>query len=196
MEVESYVRDFARDSPGVDVTTLRFANVLGGEITNPLTTALGLPFVPKIAGFDPQLQFVEEHDVVRAIVFALDARLRGTYNVAGDGRLPWSEVLAITGKRALLLPPFLTAQALEPFARIGIIDFPPEILDLLRYGRGVDNRPFKRAGFIYRFDTAATVNQLAQVNRLRSAVGPKPGYRYESDVETFFRRSPAVLHDA
>ncbi|MDQ6783563.1 MAG: NAD-dependent epimerase/dehydratase family protein [Actinomycetota bacterium] len=194
IEVESYVRDFARESPGAGVTLLRFANVLGGEITNPLTTCLGLPLVPKIVGFDPQLQFVEEHDVVRAIVFAVDSRVSGTYNVAGDGRLPWSEVLAIVGKRPLPLPPFLTAQALDPFSRMGIVDLPPEILDLLRFGRGVDNRLFKRAGFEYRFDTANAVNQLAEVNRLRSAVGPKPGYRYESDVETFFRHSPAVVH--
>lgn len=195
IEVESYVRDFARESPRSSVTLLRFANVLGGEITNPLTVALGLPLVPKIIGFDPQLQFVEEHDVVRAIVFALDAGLRGTYNVAGDGRLPWSEILSIAGKRPFLLPPLLTSQAIEPFARAGVIDLPPEILDLLRFGRGVDNRLFKEAGFIYRYDTAGAVNHLAETNRLRAAVGRKPGYRYESDVETFFRHSPAVVHD-
>jgi UDP-glucose 4-epimerase len=196
LEVESYVRDFARESPGAGVALLRFANVLGGEITTPLSTALGLPLVPKIVGFDPQIQFVEEHDVVRAIVFAVDTGIRGTYNVAGDGRLPWSEVIAIAGKRPLPLTPLFTAQALGPFARVGIVDLPPQILDLLRYGRGVDNRLFKQAGFRYRFDTAGAVNQMAQAHRLRRAVGPEPGYRYESDVETFFRHSPAVVHEA
>jgi UDP-glucose 4-epimerase len=196
IEVESYVRDFARDTPGTDVTVLRFANVLGGEVSNPLGRALSLPLVPKIAGFDPQLQFLEEIDVVRAIVFAVERGIRGTFNVAGDGRLPWSEVLRIMGKRPLLLPPYLTAQAVVPLARAGIIDLPPEKLDLLRYGRGVDNRRYKEAGFRYLYDTAATVNRFAEITRLRDAVGSEPGYRYESDVETFFRHSPAVNHGA
>jgi UDP-glucose 4-epimerase len=196
IECESYVRDFARDKPEVDVTLLRFANVLGGEVSNPLGKALTLPLVPKILGFDPQLQFLEELDVVRAMVFAIDNGVAGTYNVAGDGRLPWSEVLRIMGKRPLLLPPYLTAQALEPLARAGVVDLPPEKLDLLRYGRGVDNRRYKERGFHYRFDTAATVNRYAEIVRLRGTVGPEPGYRYESDVETFFRHSPAVIHDA
>ena len=196
IEVESYVRDFARDSPDTDVTVLRFANVLGGEVSNPLGRALTLPLVPTIAGFDPQLQFLEEIDVVRAIVFAIERGVRGTYNVAGDGRIPWSEVLRIMSKRPLLLPPYLTAQAVSPLARAGIIDLPPEKLDLLRYGRGVDNRRFKAEGFRYLYDTAATVNHFAEVTRLRDTVGPEPGYRYESDVETFFRHSPAVAHDS
>lgn len=196
IEVESYVRDFSRDQPEVDVTLLRFANVLGGEVSNPLGRALALPLVPKIVGFDPQLQFLEEHDVVRAILFAIDHGIKGTYNIAGDGRLPWSEVLRIMGKRPLLLPPYLTAQALEPLARAGLVDLPPEKLDLLRYGRGVDNRRYKEQGFRYCYDTPATVNRYAEITRLRRTVGPEPGYRYESDVETFFRHSPAVVHDS
>jgi UDP-glucose 4-epimerase len=37
LEVEAFVRDFADDSPHVDVTLLRFANVLGDDIDTPFT---------------------------------------------------------------------------------------------------------------------------------------------------------------
>ncbi|MDQ1397323.1 MAG: UDP-glucose 4-epimerase, partial [Acidimicrobiaceae bacterium] len=92
LEVEGYLRDFAEDNPHVTVSLLRFANVLGTDIVTPISTALSLPMTPAIFGFDPLMQFVEEDDVVRSIEFVLARELPGVYNVAGDGRLPWSEV--------------------------------------------------------------------------------------------------------
>ena len=64
----------------------------------------------------------------------------GIYNVAGDGLLPWSEVAAICGKRRVPLPPVLTGAGGRAAAAAAVVDLPPELLDLLRYGRGVDNR--------------------------------------------------------
>ena len=52
LEVEAFVRDFADDNPHVDVTLLRFANVLGDDIDTPFTAALRRPVVPEILGFD------------------------------------------------------------------------------------------------------------------------------------------------
>ena len=68
--------------------------MLGEDIVTPITRALQLPLVPAVFGFDPRLQFVHEDDVIRAIMFVLEHDLDGTFNVAGDGLLPWSEVAA------------------------------------------------------------------------------------------------------
>jgi UDP-glucose 4-epimerase len=196
LEVESYLHDFAEDNPHVVVSLLRFSNVLGTDIVTPISRALSLPLVPAIFGFDPLIQFVEEDDVVRAIEFVLYNRIPGIYNVAGDGRLPWSEVIAICGKRPFFLPPVLTRWAAEPLGRLGVVDLPPELLDLLRYGRGVDNRRLKEAGFRYRYTSAGAVESFARAQRLRRSVGEtRPAYRYERDVEAFFRHSPAVVKE-
>jgi UDP-glucose 4-epimerase len=193
LEVEGYLRDFAEDNSGIDVTILRFANVLGEGIVTPLSQALSLPLVPQVLGFDPLMQFVEQDDVVRAIRFVVDRRISGVYNVAGDGRLPWSEIMAIAGKRPLYLPPMLTSLASGPLARLRIVDLPPELLDLLRFGRGVDNRRFKDRGFRYQYSTAAAVEHLVERQRVASVLRrARPAYRYEADVEAFFRHSPAV----
>jgi UDP-glucose 4-epimerase len=75
------------------------------------------------------------------------------------------------------------------------LDLPTEVLDLLRYGRGVDNRRLKRAGFNYRYTSAGAVENFARAQRLRATVGDVgPTYRYERDVEAFFQHSPAVVH--
>ncbi|MCZ7528029.1 MAG: NAD-dependent epimerase/dehydratase family protein [Acidimicrobiia bacterium] len=88
LEVESYLHDFAEDNPHVDVTLLRFANVLGDHIETPFTRALRLPLVPEVLGFDPRLQFTHEDDVIGSIVFTAVEDVPGIYNVAGDGVLP------------------------------------------------------------------------------------------------------------
>ena len=99
LEVEAFVRDFADDNPHVDVSLLRFANVLGVDIDTPFTAALRRPVVPEILGFDPRLQFIHEDDVVDALMYAINNDIPGVYNVGADGVLPWSEVCAIVGKR-------------------------------------------------------------------------------------------------
>ena len=196
VEVESYVRDFAEDNPHVSVSLLRFANVIGDEIVTPLTRALQLPVVPSLFGFDPRFQFVHEDDVIRSILFVLSHNLAGVYNVAGDGLLPWSEVAQICAKRTVPLLPAATSTILWPFKRLGLIDLPEEYLHLLRYGRGVDNRKLKRAGFDYEYTSAEAVRAFIEANRLRGTVGDhEPAYRYERDVEQFFRHSPAVVRD-
>lgn len=194
-EVESYVRDYDLDNPGVTVSMLRFSNVLGSDIDTSLTRVLQRPLAPSVFGFDPRLQFVHEDDVVRSIVFALDNDIAGTYNVAGDGLVPWSEVAARCGKPLFPLPPLGRHLLSAPLARLGI-DLPPETLDLLTYGRGVDNRRLKEAGFEYKLTSAATVRAFAETARLRSTIGTdRPTYRYQRDVEEFFRHSPVVIRD-
>jgi len=194
LAVEGYVRDFAVDNPHVAVAVLRFSNVLGPDVSTPIASLLTRPLVPTILGFDPRFQFVHEADVVRAIRFALDSGLAGTYNVAGDGLLPWSEVIDICGKRPFPLSPIGTELLALPLGRLGV-DLPRELLDLLRHGRGVDNRKLKAAGFDYRFTSAGAVDDFARSMRVRHLTAAGPEYRYERDVEQFFRHSPAVVHD-
>ncbi|WP_254126883.1 hypothetical protein [Aquihabitans sp. G128] len=190
------MRDFARDNPHVCLSLLRFCNVVGPDISTPLTQALQLPFVPKVAGFDPRFQLVHEHDVVSAILFALENRVPGIFNVAGEGALPWSEVMAIAGKRGIPMPPMGIDVATGPLRRLGLVDLAPELIDLLKYGRGIDNRRFKEAGFEYRYTSAGAVEAFVEALRLRKTVGERDAdYRYEEDVEQFFRHSPAVLRD-
>ncbi|MDZ7675664.1 MAG: NAD-dependent epimerase/dehydratase family protein [Acidimicrobiales bacterium] len=191
-EVESYVRDFAVDNPHVDVSLLRFSNVLGNDITTPLSRMLEAPVVPSVFGYDPRFQFVHENDVIRAVLFVLEQNLAGIYNVAGDGLLPWSEVAAICGKRTWPLPP--VGQGLVGAAlRVLGIDIPPEVVDLLSYGRGIDNSRLKELGFDYTHTSAGTVRAFIETLRLRRTVGEPQAYRYRQEVEDFFKRSPAVV---
>jgi UDP-glucose 4-epimerase len=190
LEAESLVRDFSEDNPGTLVTVLRFANVLGPHLTTAVSKNLARPLCPSIFGFDPLLQFVEEDDVLRSLLHVTRGGIPGLYNVAGEGRLPWSEVAAICGTRLVPLSPYSPLR-IHPVARL--FDLPPELSDLLRYGRGVDTRRLAATGFTYGTTSAGAVQSFIGALRLRRSTGKSPtSYTYEYDVEQFFRHSPAV----
>jgi UDP-glucose 4-epimerase len=193
LEAETLVRDFAEDNPDTAVTVLRFGNVLGADIVTPISRNLARRLCPCIFGFDPLLQFLEEEDVIRALEFVTHRELPGIFNVAGSGLLPWSEVAAICGTRLVPLPPVQTRHLAAPLIRLGLVDLPPELDRLLRYGRGVDTSRLQQAGFEYRFTSAGAVESFARALRLRRSAGrPPAAYTYEHDVEQFFRHSPWV----
>jgi UDP-glucose 4-epimerase len=193
VEAETAVEDFRDKNPDVVVTRLRFSNVLGPDILTSHARLLSLPAVPMIAGFDPRYQFIHVDDVVRALEFAVEHDLHGIYNAAPDGVLALSEVIGLLGKHALpVLPPWGTGAAATLLRRTGL-RLSPEMLLQLRYGRGLDNRKLKAAGFAFTYTTRETVLAFAEHLRLRSVLkGVQEPYRYEKEVEDFLRWSPSV----
>jgi UDP-glucose 4-epimerase len=192
-EAEATVADFAEKNPDVGVSILRCANVLGPDVETSHARLFSLPLVPMILGFDPRYQFVHEDDVVAALEHAVKNDIRGIYNVAADGVLAFTEVVGLLGKTyAPVLPPWGTSLAVASLRRLGI-NVPPEMLQQLRFGRGVDNRKLKATGFDYRYTTRETVIKLAEHMRLHPVLrGVQEPYRYEREVEDFLRWSPHV----
>jgi UDP-glucose 4-epimerase len=193
IEVDALVGDFVEDHPEIAVTSLRLANVLGDDVSTVFSRMLRMPAVPEVFGYDPRLQFVHEDDVTRALAHATAHDVPGTFNVAGPGIITWGEACRAVARRRLAMPPVFTGAARVPLRLARVIDIPPEVLSLLRYGRGVDTTAFVDAGFEYTYTTPATVDAFARARRLERVVGTPPAYEYEHDVEDFFRNSRAVV---
>ncbi len=192
VEAEAAVAHFRDQHPEVTTSVLRFANVLGAEVDTSHVQYFGLPLVPMIAGFDPRYQFVDEVDVVHALEYATVKDLPGEFNVAADGILTLSESISLLGKHPLpVIPPWGTGLALAAARRLGW-SLPKEMLNQLRFGRGMDNRAFKAAGFHYRFTSRESVLHLRERLRLAPVADGVKRYRYEPAVEDFLKRSPHV----
>jgi UDP-glucose 4-epimerase len=193
VEADDAVQGFAARNPGVTVTTLRFCNGLGPDLETTHTALLSLPVVPGILGFDPRYQLIHEDDIVGALRHAVVHDLPGIYNAAPDGVLVLSEVASLLGKPyAPLLPPWGTGPATAALGLVGL-RIPDEVRRQLRYGRGLDNRRLKQAGFRFGLTSRETVQAFAEALRLaplRENAGAP--YRYEREVEEFLRRSPSV----
>ena len=196
VEAERAVASFAERNPDKVVTVLRFANGLGPDLTTSHTRLLSLPAVPSILGFDPRYQFIAEDDIHGVLDHAARHDLPGAYNAAADGVLALSEIGSLLGKPlAPVLPPWGTGVAASVLRRVGI-KLPPEVLQQLRYGRGLDNRRLKAAGYHFGATTRETVQAFAEHQRVRELRrGEGAGYQYEREVEEFLRWSPAVRGD-
>ncbi len=193
VEAEKAVDGFAQRNREVTVTVLRFCNALGPDLRTTHTRLFGLPAVPSILGFDPRYQFIHEDDLVGVLRFAVERDLPGVYNAAGDGVLALSEVASLLGKPpAPILPPWgssLAAAALRPLG----VQISSEVLNQLRYGRGLDNRKLKGAGYAFGYTSRETVLKHAEEQRARPLRrGEGEPYRYEREVEEFLRWSPSV----
>jgi UDP-glucose 4-epimerase len=193
VEAERAVEAFAARNRDVTVTVLRFANALGPDVETSHARLLALPAVPAILGFDPRYQFIHEDDIAGVLEHATRHDLPGTFNAAGDGVLVLSEVASLLGKPlAPILPPWGTGLAAAALSQVRL-KIPPEMLQQLRYGRGVDNRRLKATGYAFRATTRETVQAFAEhlrVRGLRPALGE--GFEYQREVEEFLRWSPAV----
>ncbi|GAA1880957.1 NAD-dependent epimerase/dehydratase family protein [Streptantibioticus ferralitis] len=167
VEVEGYVRGFARRRPDVAVAVLRFANILGPSADSPLAEYFSLPVLPTVFGYDPRLQFVHEDDVIGVLLVASQEAGRGTlnsgtFNIAGDGVLLLSQTARRLGKPTVpVLLPTVTWVG-SALRSLGVSDFSPEQIRLLTHGRVVDTTQMRETlGFTPKFTTAGTFHDFA-----------------------------------
>jgi UDP-glucose 4-epimerase len=192
-EAESAVEEFRHRNPDTIVTVLRFTNGLGRGRPSSHARLLGLPAIPAILGFDPRCQFIHDDDMANALEHAVRHDIDGIFNAAADGVLVLSEVVDLLGKRlAPILSPWGTGLGAAALRRAGV-PLTGELLQLLRFGRALDNRRLKATGFRYRFTTRETVLKLRAQQRLAPLLrAGGEGYRYERELEEFLRYSPSV----
>jgi UDP-glucose 4-epimerase len=163
IEVEGYVRGFARRRPDAEILTLRFANIIGPRIRTSLTDYFNLPVIPVPFGFDARLQFLHEDDAIAALVRGVTGTATGVVNVAGDGVLTALQAAAIA-RRPVVMVPMAAAGPLGGLGkRLGLVDFSPDQMSFLAYGRGMDTTLMRESfGFTPAFTTRAAFEDFAR----------------------------------
>jgi UDP-glucose 4-epimerase len=156
IEVEGYVRAFSRRRPDVQVSVLRFANIIGPGIRTAMTDYFTLPVVPVVLGFDGRLQFVHEDDALQALLLATvsdgvagqpGARAgtgMGMVNVAGDGIVSARQAARLAGRPVALVPMPAGGVVGQALRRTRLADFSAEQVQLLAHGRVLDTTRMRR----------------------------------------------------
>jgi UDP-glucose 4-epimerase len=158
VEVEGYVRGFARRRPDVDVSVLRLATILGPTIDNAMTRYLAMPVVPAAIGFDPRMQLLQEDDAVEALRLAATSHRPGVVNVAGDGVLLLSQVLRRAGRVRVPVPGAALGLAGTIVRNAGAVDVTAEDARYLNFGRVVDTTKLRTEfGFTPRHSTGDAI---------------------------------------
>lgn len=158
VEIESYVRGFARRRPDIAVSVLRFGGIIGPSIASPLARYLSLPIVPTSLGYDPRLQLLHESDAVEVLRLAARGRDAGVLNVAGSGTVLLSQVLRRAGRLRLPVPAPALAVIGAVLRDAGLADVTAEQARFLSFGRVVDTtRLRERFGYVPAYDTDAAL---------------------------------------
>ncbi|UGQ09218.1 NAD-dependent epimerase/dehydratase family protein [Yinghuangia sp. ASG 101] len=174
VEIEGYVRGFARRRPDVPVTVLRFAPILGPTIASPMADYFALPFLPTVLGYDPRLQFLHEDDALDALSVAVATHESGTYNIAAEGVLTLSQAARRLGRPVVPVPSRAIGVVGQGLRRVGAADLSAEQVRLLTHGRVVDTaRARERLGFVPRRTTAEAFEDFARGRGLRGPLYPE-----------------------
>lgn len=134
VQCESEVQQFAWDNPEVSVTVLRSCVVMGPGADNYVTRAFSRPLLVGVWGHDPPLQFVHEDDLAKVFrLLIMDAR-PGTFNVAGEGVVRYSQLARLCHSKLIFLPPVVAYPMVQMAWNLGIQkDAPAAGLDFVRH---------------------------------------------------------------
>ncbi|GAA3889561.1 NAD-dependent epimerase/dehydratase family protein [Saccharothrix violaceirubra] len=171
VEVEGFVRSFSRRRPDVDVTVLRFANFIGPRIDTVLTRYFALPVVPTVLGYDARVQLLHAEDALAVLDRAVRHDLPGVFNVGGDGVLMLSQAIRRAGRVNLPVPSPAVPLTGRVFRGARLVDFSPDQMRFLNWGRVVDTTPLKeRFGFTPRWTTLQAFDDYVSGRGLRPVV--------------------------
>ena len=152
---EEMIARFSNENPEVTVTVLRSCVVLGPTAGNKVASALFRPVLLGVWKEDPPWQFIHEDDLAAVLALAVTHPKPGTYNVAGNGVVQYSELVRSTGAKLLKLNPGLAYTAAHLSWKFGIQDeAPAAALDFVRYPLVLSTGRVRReTGFRFRYSS-------------------------------------------
>jgi UDP-glucose 4-epimerase len=162
LDIEGYVRSFARRRPDVGIAALRFTNFIGPRIDSVLTGFLRMPLVPTALGYDARVQLLHEDDALAVLTRATTGDFAGTVNVGGEGTLLLSQVIRRLGRLQVPLPSPALGSLGRVTRRFGFVDYSPEQMRFLNFGRVVDTTVLRdEFGYTPRYSTAEALADYA-----------------------------------
>jgi UDP-glucose 4-epimerase len=163
LDIEGYVRAFQRRRPEVDVAVLRFTNFIGPRIDSLLTGFFRMPVVPTALGYDARVQLLHEDDALAVLTRATTGGFVGTVNVGGEGTLLLSQAIRRLGRIEVPLPTPTLGSVGRLSRRFGFVDYSPEQMRFLNFGRVVDTRVLRtKFGYTPRYTTEAALTDYAR----------------------------------
>ena len=197
LEVEQLARRSPRANPGMAVTVVRPASLVG-DASSPVDTLVTRHFeAPRLLTVKdcaPRWQFCHVDDLTSALEFAVGGGIDGQFAVGCDGWLEQGEVERISGLKSIELPAKLTFGTAQRLHRIGMT---PPAMDLryVVYPWVVDPAALREAGWRPRFDNEAALRVLLDQRQGRHAVAGRRIARKEATI-TAASATVAVLGTA
>jgi nucleoside-diphosphate-sugar epimerase len=147
LEIERLGRRAPHAHPGLSVTVLRPAVVVGPGVDTVLTRHFEAPRLLVVAGSRPCWQFCHVDDLTTALEYAALGLVEGEVTVGCDGWLEQEEVEEITGIRRMELPASLALGTAARLHRLGLTPAPAGDLAYTMYPWVVSGSRLHEAGW-------------------------------------------------
>ena len=173
VRAELMLVDLGSRYPSLTSTILRACPVMGPSADNFIARAFSRPFLVSVQGFDPPMQLLHEDDLTEVICRCLLRGVAGTYNVAGEGGIPWSQMASTFGRRLVRVPaPLLYPLTAAAWSLRLQGDSPACGLDFIRYRWTVSTEKIQRElGFSFKHSAEDAWGAFAE--RERDSVGAR-----------------------
>ncbi|HEV2451024.1 MAG TPA: NAD-dependent epimerase/dehydratase family protein [Streptosporangiaceae bacterium] len=170
LEVEDLAQRSARSHPGLAVTVVRPAALVGAEVDTFVTRHFEAPRLLVVKGTTPRWQFCHTGDLVSALELAVTGEITGAFAVGCDGWLEQDQVEELSGLKGIELPAGLTFGAMQRLHRVGITPAPATDLRFVVYPWVVDCAALRAAGWRPAFDNVSALAFLLDQRTGRHAV--------------------------
>ena len=132
-EAEEHAFSFSRRYPGLGVTVLRFATVLGPGVHTFYTRIFSKRVVPVVLGYDPLMQFLHPDDALAAVDAALARGPSGVVNVVPSATMSLLTALHLSDKLTVAVPHVAAYPLAELWWGSGLGEAPGGFIDFARY---------------------------------------------------------------
>lgn len=170
LEIEALVRRSLRSHPGLEVTVLRPAAIVGPGVDTVITRHFESPRLLTVKGCTQRWQFCHIDDLLSALELAAKGAVTGVAAVGCDGWLEQDQIEELSGIRPFELPAGLTFGTAQRLHRLGITPAPATDLHYVVYPWVVDCAGLREAGWKPSWTNEAAFAQLLELRENRTTV--------------------------
>ena len=182
LEIEQVARRSPRTNPGMAVTVVRPAALVGDAVDTLVTRHFEAPRLLTVKGCAPRWQFCHVDDLTSALEFAVAGGIDGQFTVGCDGWLEQDAVEQISGLKSIELPARLTFGTAQRLHRLGVTPAPAIDLRYVVYPWVTDGAALRSAGWRPRFGNAEALRVLLDQRQGHYAVAGRRIARKEATI--------------
>ena len=182
LEIEQLALRSPRTNPGMAVTVVRPAALVGEGIDTLVTRHFEAPRLLTVKGSAPRWQFCHVDDLVSALEFTVVNGIGGALAVGCDGWLEQDEVEQVSGLKSIELPARVTFGTAQRLHRMGITPAPAMDLRFMVYPWVVDCALLRAAGWRPEFGNTEALRVLLGQRAGRHAVAGRRIARKEATI--------------
>jgi nucleoside-diphosphate-sugar epimerase len=171
LEVEEIAARARTVHPGLRVTVLRPAVLVGPGVDSVFTRHFEAPRLLVVKDSRPHWQFCHVEDLVGALELAATGAAEGVLTVGCEGYLTQEEVEEATGMRRIELPARIAYGTAERLHRLGMTPAPASELAYTAEPWVVPSTRLRAAGWTPAFDNRAAVAALVECKAQHAAAG-------------------------